>query len=185
MTTLHLLGVRDLVIDEKRAVERREFERIYYRTWPDVFRYALTLLRHRQDAEDVAAEAFGRALESWDSGRGPQGDALPWIFLITRRIAIDRFRRRRLIGWIPLERTPEPADTAEDAALVRSEVWIWFEQLCRVLPAHQREALLLRFQFDLCDEDAAKVMGTSAANVRTMVSRGLATLRQRPEVLDQ
>ena len=184
MTALHLSGERDLVIDEERAAERLEFERIYYRTWPEVFRYALMLLRHREDAEDVAAEAYRRALESWDSGRGPQGDALPWLFLITRRIAIDRVRRRRLIGWLPLERAPEPADTAEEAAFRRSEVWIWFEQLCRALPPGQREALLLRFQFDLDDADAAKVMSTSAANVRTRVSRGLATLRQRPEVMD-
>ena len=90
-----------------------------------------------------------------------------------------------MIGWLPLERAPEPADAAEEAAFRRSEVWIWFEQLCRVLPPEQREALLLRFQFDLCDADAAMVMGTSAENVRTRVSRGLATLRQRPEVMDR
>src|SRR5664280_848583 len=98
------------------------------------------MLRHREDAEDVAAEAFRRALESWDSGRGPQGDALPWLFLIARRIVIDRYRRGRLIGWLPLERAPEAADGAEEAAFRRSEVWIWFDQLCRVLPEQQREA---------------------------------------------
>ncbi|MGD0861492.1 MAG: sigma-70 family RNA polymerase sigma factor [Candidatus Limnocylindrales bacterium] len=180
-----LVGESSLVIEVERPFERREFQRIYRETWPDVFRYAWLLLRHREDAEDVSAEAFRRAMESWIDGRGPRGDVLPWLLLITSRVAIDRHRRRRLIGWLPLERAPEPEDASEEAAFRRSEVWIWFDQLCRVLPAQQRDALLLRFQFDLCDADAATVLGTSVANVRTRVSRGLATLRERPEVMDR
>jgi RNA polymerase sigma-70 factor, ECF subfamily len=185
VTIPQLLGERSLVVDEVRAVERVDFRRIYVDAWPDVFRYAWILTRHREDAEDVASEGFRRALESWNDGRGPQGEVLPWLLLITRRVAIDRIRRRRLIGWLPLERAPEPADSAEEQAFRRSEVWIWFDQLCRAIPAHQREALLLRFQFDLSDAEAAAVMGTSAANIRTKISRGLATLRVRAEGMER
>jgi DNA-directed RNA polymerase specialized sigma24 family protein len=53
------------------------------------------------------------------------------------------------------------------------------------LPEAQREALILRGQFDLSDAEAAIVMGTSVGNVRTRVSRGLATLRQKPEVMER
>jgi RNA polymerase sigma-70 factor (ECF subfamily) len=179
MAIPHLLGERRLVVDEGWAVEQVDFRRVYTEIWPEVFRYAWVLVRHREDAEDVASEAFRRAFESWNSGHGPQGDVKPWLFLITRRVAIDRLRRRRLIRWLPLERAPEPETSADEAAFLRSEVWIWFDQLCRAIPANQREALLLRFQFDLSDADAAKVIGTSAANVRTRISRGLATLRVR------
>jgi RNA polymerase sigma-70 factor (ECF subfamily) len=179
MTIPQLMGERRLVVDEEWAVERLNFRRVYCETWPDVFRYAWMLVRHREDAEDVASEAFRRAFESWSAGRGPQGDVRPWLFLITRRVAIDRLRRRRLISWLPLERAPERESSADEAAFQRSEVWIWFDQLCRAIPAKQREALLLRFQFDLSDPEAAMVVGTSAANVRTRVSRGLATLRIR------
>ena len=184
MTILMRRGL-DLITDDETALERSEFQSIYHRTWPDVFRYAFVLLRHREDAEDVASEAYRRALESWDAGRGPEGEPLPWLFLITRRIVIDRHRRTRLIGWLPLEHAPEPEDRAEEAAFRRSEVWIWFEQMCRLLPEQQREALFLRFQFDLSDAETSRVMGTSAGNVRTLVSRGLATLRQRPEVMER
>lgn len=148
MIGLERAGERRLVVVEK-AVDPTEFQRIYYRTWPDVYRYAWLLLRHREDAEDVASEAFRRALEAWCSGHGPRGDVLPWLFTITRRIAIDRHRRGRLFGWFPLERAPEPESAGAEAAFRRSEMWIWFEQLCVVLPEQQREALFLRFQFDL------------------------------------
>jgi len=183
MTVPQLLGERRLVVDEEWAVERVDFRRLYCETWPDVFRYALLLLRHRADAEDVAAEAFRRALEACDDGHGPKGDALPWLFVIARRIVIDRRRRHRLIGWLPLESVSEPS--GPDEAMRRSEVWIWFEQLCRALPEAQREALILRYQFDLSDAEAASVMGISVGSVRTRVSRGLATLRQKPEVMER
>jgi RNA polymerase sigma factor (sigma-70 family) len=185
MTILPLGRASALITDDEARLHRREFQNIYHQAWSDVFRYAFVLLGHREDAEDVASEAFRRALESWAGGRGPEGEPLPWLFLITRRIVIDRHRRKRLIGWLPLEHAPELADRAEEAAFRRSELWIWFEQLCDVLPAQQREALFLRFQFDLSDADAGKVMGTTPGNVRTLVSRGLATLRQRPEVMDR
>jgi len=179
MTIPQLMGELRLVVDDEWAVEREDFRMVYSETWPDVFRYAWVLVRHREDAEDVASEAFRRAFESWRAGRGPQGDVRPWLFLITRRVAIDRLRRRRLISWLPLDRAAEPKASADEADFRRSEVWIWFDQMCRAIPADQREALLLRFQFDLSDAEAAKVIGTSAANVRTRVSRGLATLRLR------
>jgi RNA polymerase sigma factor (sigma-70 family) len=185
MTIQALRRVRDLSSEDESRVERVEFLRVYRQTWADVFRFAFVLLRHREDAEDVAAETYRRALESWDAGRGPTGEPLPWLFTIARRIVIDRHRRRRLIGWLPLEHAPEPADGDQEAAFQRSEVWVWFDQLCRLLPENQREALLLRFQFDLSDAEAAKVMATSPGNVRTLVSRGLATLKARPEVMQR
>jgi RNA polymerase sigma factor (sigma-70 family) len=176
---------RDAVAEIVGDTSHLEFERVYRATWPDVFRYAWILTRQRQDAEDVAAEAYRRALEAWDEGRGPGGDARPWLFVIVRRIVIDKRRRHRLVAWLPLASVPEPADLADEESFRRSEVWLWFDQLCRMLPEQQREALLLRFQFDLSDAAAAKILGTSAGNVRTRVSRGLATLRGRPEVMDR
>jgi RNA polymerase sigma factor (sigma-70 family) len=167
------------------ALDRTEFERVYYRQWPDVFRYALLVSRNHHDAEDIASEAFRRALEAWRAGRGPRGEVLPWLLVITRRVAIDRHRRGRLFGWLPLDRAPEPEDAREEAALRRSETWIWFEEIAAMLPDSQRDALLLRFAFDLTDEQASKVIGTSIGNVRTLVSRGLATLRERPEVMER
>jgi RNA polymerase sigma-70 factor (ECF subfamily) len=169
----------------ENAFDPARFERIYYRRWHEVFRYAWLIARNHHDAEDIAAEAFRRALEAWSAGNGSRGEVMPWLLVITRRIAIDRHRRSRLFGWLPIEKTPELADDRESRAVERSEVWMWFDQLSRALPSSQREALFLRFQFDLSDGDAARVMGTSVGNFRTLVSRGLATLRAHPEVTDR
>lgn len=173
------------VLREDVPFDLQRFERIYERSWPEVFRYAWLLTRNHHDAEDVAAEAFRRAFESWSGGEGPRGEAVPWLFVITRRIAIDRLRRKRLIRWLPIDAAAEHGDEAASRAVLNSEVWMWFERLAGALPPNQREALLLRFVFDLSDADGAGVMRTSTGNFRTLVSRGLATLRRQPEVLER
>ena len=66
---------RSVIERERRA----EFAAEYGRAWPDLFRYAFVLTRHREDAEDVAAEAFRRALEAAAEGRAPTDEIRPWL----------------------------------------------------------------------------------------------------------
>jgi RNA polymerase sigma factor (sigma-70 family) len=154
---------------------------LFAEAWVPVFRYAFMMLRHREDAEDVAAETFRRASEALLRDHGPRGNAMPWLLLIARRLVIDGERRRRLIAWLPLlasDRTP--TSTGE---ISKAELWLWFEQLAAVLPSRQREAVILRYAFDLPDEDIGRIMGIGSAGVRTLVSRALSTLRKDPEML--
>jgi DNA-directed RNA polymerase specialized sigma24 family protein len=51
---------------------RAEFEDLYFRAWPPVYRYVWMLVRHREDAEDIASESFRRAYAAWQQGRGPK-----------------------------------------------------------------------------------------------------------------
>jgi len=43
---------------------------------------------------------------------------------------------------------------------------------------------VLRYHFDLPDDDIGRLMGLSPAGVRTLASRALAALRRQPEVMD-
>jgi RNA polymerase sigma-70 factor (ECF subfamily) len=84
----------------------REFEDRLRESSTLAFRVAYGVLRHRQDAEDVAQEAFARAyrrfrqLHDRDRFRA-------WLVRMTWRLAIDRWRtdRRRSVR----ERESEPA----------------------------------------------------------------------------
>jgi RNA polymerase sigma-70 factor (ECF subfamily) len=159
------------------------FEAVYRDHYRDVYRYVLMALRHPDDAEDVVADTFDRAFEAWRSGRGPAGRALPWLIVIARRIVVDRWRRGRLLRWLPFpsdHRHPELSDP--DDSRGRAEFWIWLDQLADALPERQREVVFLRYQRDLSDEDIGQILGLSASGVRTLASRALSSLRQHPEL---
>lgn len=159
------------------------FERIYQDHYRDLYRYVLLRLGRPDDAEDIVADTFDRAFVAWRSGHGPSGRPLPWLIVIARRIIVDRWRRRRLIRWIPLgadDGHPDPRDPADLGGQV--EFWDWLDRLSKVLPERQREVILLRYQRDLSDEDIGEILGLSASGVRTLVARALAGLRSHPEL---
>jgi RNA polymerase sigma-70 factor (ECF subfamily) len=98
-------GYSGALVSLDEALER-EFEDRLRESSTLAFRVAYGVLRHRQDAEDVAQEAFARAyrrfrqLHDRDRFRA-------WLVRMTWRLAIDRWRtdRRRSVR----ERESEPA----------------------------------------------------------------------------
>lgn len=96
--TLHdaVLPAADRVVSLDPALER-EFEARVADTSKLAFRVALGVLRHREDAEDVAQEAFLRAHRAFASLRDRERFRA-WMVRVAFRLALDRQRgaRRRL-----------------------------------------------------------------------------------------
>lgn len=154
-----------------------DLEALYDAAWRDVYRYAMALTQSADEADDVAAETFERAVRHWD--HVPERP-LPWLLLTARRIATDRWRRaRRFARAVGLVRRDATDRRHEDA----TEFWLWFDALARALTTRQREALVLRYQRDLSDEEIGSILGLSASGVRSLVSRALDALRAHPELL--
>jgi len=108
----------------------REFESRLRESSALAFRVAYGVLRHRQDAEDVAQEAFAKAYRSFHQLRD-RDRFKAWLVRMTWRLAIDRWRsdRRRSAREQHVE-TAEVA-TTEDLALSRERA----EQLWRAIDA--------------------------------------------------
>ena len=170
------------------------FEAVYVAHYRDVARHVILATRGRDDVDEIVAETFARAFAAWRSGHGPAGRPLPWLLVIARRIATDRWRRRRIIDWLPLPgRMTDGADRDRRTATVRepasidagareAEFWLWLDALSRALPVRQRDVLLLRYQRELTDEEIGEVLGLSASGVRTLASRAISALRKHPEL---
>jgi RNA polymerase sigma-70 factor (ECF subfamily) len=166
-----------------REVEvERSFESVYVSAWPRVFRYIWVLVRDHHDAEDLTAETFRRAYDSWsrEPFRGP--DVIPWLLLIARRLVINKARRRALIAWVPLALATGVRDTNDEFS--DSEVAAWFGDLAKVLTTRQYEVLVLRYQFDISDREIGRLMNLSEPGVRSLSFRALEALRLHPEVLE-
>jgi RNA polymerase sigma-70 factor (ECF subfamily) len=71
-----------------------------------VYRFALVLVRHHHDAEDVVQETFMKLLRHLGSG-GDTGNLRGWLFTVAAHAARDRQRRR--MRWLPWTRGAEPA----------------------------------------------------------------------------
>jgi RNA polymerase sigma-70 factor, ECF subfamily len=92
----------------------REFERRLVESSTLAFRVAYSVLRHREDAEDVAQEAFVKAYKSFRQLRD-RDRFRAWLVRMTWRLSLDRQRgdRRRQTRE---QRSDTPATGQIDAA---------------------------------------------------------------------
>jgi RNA polymerase sigma-70 factor (ECF subfamily) len=129
-----------VTVDDQLA---REFETRLAETSTLAFRVAYGVLRQRQDAEDVAQEAFAKAYQRFGQLRD-RDRFRGWLVRMTWRLAVDwqRAGRRRALR----EQTSEVAATAEPSteeallARERSET-VW--RAVDALPEKLRVAVVL------------------------------------------
>jgi RNA polymerase sigma-70 factor (ECF subfamily) len=110
---------------------RQDFEARLADSSSLVFRVAYSVLRQREDAEDVAQEAFARAYRSFHALRERERFRA-WIVRAAWRLAIDRVRanRRRVAREQPLEVLPDPGVAPDVEARARhAHLWAAIDEL--------------------------------------------------------
>jgi RNA polymerase sigma-70 factor (sigma-E family) len=152
---------------------------LYERHAADAVRLAYLLTGSRPVAEDLVQDAFVKLAGRLAHLRDP--DAFEaYLRRTVVNLANSHFRRRR-VERSYLEREsarPRPVAAAgEDAVGLREQLW----QGLRRLPARQRAAIVLRFYEDLSEQRIADVLGCRPGTVKSLISRGLGTLRGEVE----
>ncbi|MEX2457842.1 MAG: SigE family RNA polymerase sigma factor [Actinomycetota bacterium] len=162
--------VTDAGVDRAPAGRLAE---LYLRHAPEAVRLAYVLTGDRTLAEDLVQEAFARLAGRFAHLRDPAAfDA--YLRRTVVNLVYSHFRRRR-VERAYLEREgslARPGDPPADPE-TRDEMWTALQRL----PVRQRAAIALRFYEDLPDDRIADVLGCRPATVRSLVHRGLQTLR--------
>jgi RNA polymerase sigma-70 factor (ECF subfamily) len=164
-----------------------------------MFRYALVQLGDREGAEERVQEAFVAALESKDRFTGASSERT-WLIGILRHKICDHFRRRgreRTAGdpqeavdavasmfkkrgkWRDV---PTPWAGEPEELLQRSEFWDALRRCLAKLPGPMGEAFQLREIQGLAGEKVCALLGLTATNLTTRLSRARALLRRCLEV---
>lgn len=139
------------------------------------FRLGYLLTGERSRAEDLVQDAFVRVLARVRHIREPE---LMRAYL-TRTIvnlAKNEYRRQgRLRAFVSSGRGAPPPSSELPDVEARDEL---HRQLLG-LPWRQRAALVLRYCEDRSEAEVADALGTSPKAVRSLVGRGLETIRNR------
>ena len=117
----------------------REFERRLADSSTLAFRVAYSVLRHREDAEDVAQEAFVRAHRAFRQLRD-RDRFRAWLVRMTWRLALDRQRADRRRARRELTQMP-PTRPVEDARSAARLDALW--RAIDALPTRWRLVLVL------------------------------------------
>jgi len=138
---------------------------------PNMRRFALSLSRAPDVADDLVQQACERALASAASFEpGTRFDA--WMFRIIRNLWIDRTRRQKTAG--PSEDVYERQDlVGEDGQQVADarQALSSVKDALERMPGEQREIIMLVCVDDLSYRDAAEILGVPIGTVMSRLAR--------------
>ncbi len=150
------------------ADRREAFERLWRAEYAQVLRTAYLITGDREEASDVAQEAFARAYERWRTVAALDRPGA-WVQRVAANLAISWRRRERV-----RRRTPQPAIEAFSQDLPEPELM----RALRALPPAQRAAVVLRYYTDQSIEETARALGKRPGTIRALTSQGVQRLRE-------
>lgn len=156
-----------------------EFEAELIASLPRLRRYALSLCRNGDIADDLVQGAVERAVSS-RARFDPETSITAWLFRILRNLWIDQTRRIKTRGdELDVFEMPEAAVHDGDRALEATIALRETEAAIASLPAEQREVLRLVCLEELSYAEAAEVLEIPKGTVMSRLARGRVALAEK------
>jgi RNA polymerase sigma factor (sigma-70 family) len=156
----------------------RAFERLYKAHVQDVYRYALMVLRNREDAEDVVQTTFMKAYRAFARGERPRS-ARPWLITIAHNTCKtrvrDAMRRPREVAFE--EGLAESVETQPRHDVEAKELL----GALGALSFNQRSALVMRELEGRSYSEIASVLEVTPSAVETLLFRARRAVREQLE----
>ena len=152
------------------------FDAFYEDHLDQLFRAMFLITGNAGEAEDLAQEAFVRVFERWDRVSRLDSPA-GYLYRVGLNLHRTHLRRARVAArklW------PRPSDDAIGAADDRSVI----RDALHRLPGRQRSALILVDWLGLTTSEAARILRTTPAAIRTRLSRARKAMRALLEERD-
>lgn len=173
----------ELRIIQAARQDPRVFGDLYKLYVEQVFRYLYSRTGNVHEAEDITAQTFLAAFESFDRFRQEDHFA-SWLFTIARNKAMDHFRQQKTT--VSFDETAEIAvDNDPLSGVIRSEQSAVLASLIRALPEEERELLRLRFLAEMSYPEMAHLLHRNEDAVKKTIYRLLARLHSQLEVSNE
>jgi len=175
-----------ILLEQIRSGDEAGFEILVKQHADRVTGLAWRLLGHRQEAEDIAQEAFLRLHRALPEFRG-DSRVSTWLYRTVTRLAIDFMRRERLKRRLffsrrdeddfdPVDLASDPRDNPERDLNGKQAVRRLRQALGRLSP-RQRAIFTLRHYEGMSLREIAELLDIEEGTVKTHLHRAVTALR--------
>jgi len=167
------------------------FEQLVSHYQDRLYSFAYRLTRNREDAEEVAQDAFVRAyraLKTYPSERIRSLSMRAWLYQITLNVTRNRLRGKklRLVSMSAPNRNeaaaafdaPDNPERQPDSVLEKKERRANLAELVATLPERYRSTLILRYVEGLSLEEVAAILKQPLGTVKSNAHRAVVALRE-------
>jgi len=167
-------------VEAARQGNDEAFSRLVEKFQLPVFNLCYRMLGNSGEAEDAAQESFWRAYQSLKR-YDPQRSFMTWLLSIAAHYCIDQLRKRRLVTLpmdvLPEEQAPDPAPNPESHYSQREEQQNLHKLLAKLNPP-DRAAIIMRYWYDLSEDEIAEALSLSTSAVKSRLHRARRELAQ-------
>jgi RNA polymerase sigma-70 factor (ECF subfamily) len=170
----------DILLQQIQAGDEEALVALHARYAPLVYSVAYRVLNEPMAAEEVTQDTFWRLWKKAFSYDPEKGHFVTWLLTITRRLAIDHFRRRQRrepqAGLLFMDEDPDLWEhtLAADGGDLRRALVSALDQL----QPEQRDLIELAYFYGLTHTDLAEMLGIPLGTVKTRLRLGMQKLRQ-------
>src|SRR3954471_11576475 len=140
-----------------------------------IFSFIMMRVKDRALSEDIFQDTFLKVIDSLKSGKyNEEGKFLPWVMMIAHNLCMDHFRRNKRMPTIvdsegkDILNVLRFAEESKEDVIIRNQTIKQVKELIELLPADQKEVLILRHYADLSFKEIAEMTGT---NINTALGR--------------
>lgn len=158
------------------------FEQVYEKYYFHVFRFIYNHIDNRQEAEDLTSEVFLYCYKNYARYDPLKSSISTWLFLIAKSMLKTYYRDKKtnldisdFEDWL----LTDGDDLSKSVFL--SQLRSFLAEQIKHLPEKQQQVLIMRFFYEKDFEEIASSLNTSAGNVRVILTRAVAKMRQSLE----
>ena len=154
------------------------FEVLYQRHNDALYRYLLRLCHHRDTAEDIFQDVWGKIIKSRQNYR-PTAKFSTFLYRVAHNCFIDHIRRNKRHSHsvdVEPDNQPDPGDQPE-ALAERSMARRRLDAALRELPEEQRDVFLLHEEAGLNLDQIASVTGANRETAKSRLRYAVKKLR--------
>lgn len=158
--------------------ELAAFTELFQQSETHVYRLALTILRHEQDAEDAVQDVFLRVFERIKRYRG-KASFQTWLTAVVVNVCRDRLRRKKVRRALSLEwlrHKPGGQDVTETVVRRQREQHLW--SLVNRLDDKHRLPVILHYLERLPCDEVAHILDIPTSTVYSRLNTARQRLRQ-------
>ncbi len=159
--------------------DKDAFSILYQKYVNKIYTYIYYRTGNANDAEDLTARVFYRALGHIESYRQKGVPFSAWLYRIAHNIVANWHRDNSRRKEVPLEEYLElpQRDDYPESTLVQSQETDDLLKNIRRLPADRQQLIILKFVERLSNAEVALIMGRSEGAIKSLYHRTLHSLR--------
>ena len=180
--------------DENELVEHAKtdpnaFGVLYQRYVDKIYRYIFFRTSNRQDAEDLTAKVFHKALDHIGAYKNKGHPFSAWLYRIAHNLVANWHRDEKKRQSISIDDINLPSDNQDPYhSTVKDEAMMLLLNTIHQLPTTRQELLILKFGEGLSNAEIGSILNRSEGAVKSLYHRTLVSLKDHladhPEIFE-